>query len=69
LAWEDSSRKVWLSYHKPEYLKERFGFPDKLLKSIPGIKVLVKSAAQWLRKLLSKIMRSGLTIFLKNETI
>ena len=46
LAWEDSNGKVWLSYNKPEYLKERFGLPDDLIKNIAGIKVLVEKAVE-----------------------
>jgi uncharacterized protein (DUF302 family) len=46
LAWEDGQGKVWLSYNKPEYLKERFGLPDELVKNISGIKVLVAKAAE-----------------------
>ena len=46
LAWEDASGKVWLSYNTPEYLKERHGLPEDLVKNIAGIKVLVEKAAQ-----------------------
>jgi uncharacterized protein (DUF302 family) len=45
LAWEDEQGRVWLSYNKPEYLKERHGLPDELLKNISVIKELVKTAA------------------------
>jgi len=30
----------------PEYLKERYGLPDELLKNISGIKALVEKAAE-----------------------
>jgi uncharacterized protein (DUF302 family) len=46
LAWEDQNGKVWLSYNKPEYLKERHGLPDELVKNIAGIKGLVEKAAE-----------------------
>ncbi len=46
LAWEDENGKVWLSYNKPEYLKERHGLPDELVKNISGIKELVKKAVE-----------------------
>lgn len=46
LAWEDPNGKVWLSYNSPEYLKERHGLPDDLVKNISGIKVLVEKAAE-----------------------
>ena len=37
LAWEDAGGKVWLSYNSPQYLKERHGLPEDLLKNIAGI--------------------------------
>ena len=46
LAWEDANGNVWLSYSKPEYLKERHGLPDELVKNISGIKELVRHAAE-----------------------
>ena len=46
LAWEDPNGRVWLSYNKPEYLKERHGLPDDLVKNISGIKVLVEKAVE-----------------------
>ena len=46
LAWEDPNGKVWLSYNKPEYLKERHGLPDDLVKNISGIKALVEKAVE-----------------------
>jgi uncharacterized protein (DUF302 family) len=46
LAWEDANGNVWLSYSKPEYLKERHGLPDELVKNISGIKELVTHAAE-----------------------
>jgi len=44
LAWEDPDGRVWLSYNRPEYLKERHGFPAELVKNIAGIKALVEAA-------------------------
>jgi uncharacterized protein (DUF302 family) len=46
LAWEDQNGKAWLSYNKPEYLKERHGLPEELVKNISGIKELVKKAVE-----------------------
>jgi uncharacterized protein (DUF302 family) len=46
LAWEDAEGKVWVSYSKPEYLKERHGLPDNLVQNIAGVKVLVEKAAE-----------------------
>jgi uncharacterized protein (DUF302 family) len=45
LAWEDVQGKVWLSYNAPEYLKERHGLRDDLLKNISGVGPLIESAA------------------------
>jgi uncharacterized protein (DUF302 family) len=45
LAWEDAQGKVWLSYNTPEYLKQRHGLPDDLLKNIAGGGALIKNAA------------------------
>jgi uncharacterized protein (DUF302 family) len=46
LAWEDADEKVWLSYNKPEYLKERHGLPADLVKNISGIGALVEKAVE-----------------------
>lgn len=46
LAWEDVDGKVWLSYNKPEYLKERHGVPADLLKNILAIGALVEEAVK-----------------------
>ena len=46
LAWEDANGKVWLTYNEPEYLKERHGLPEQLMKNISGIGELVKKAVE-----------------------
>src|SRR5438552_15697110 len=46
LAWEEADGKVWLSYNKPEYLKERHGVPADLLKNISAIGALVEEAVK-----------------------
>jgi uncharacterized protein (DUF302 family) len=46
LAWEDATGKVWLTYNAPEYLKERHGLPEQLLKNISGIGELVQQAVE-----------------------
>ena len=46
LAWEDGEGKVWVSYNKPEYLKDRHSLPDTLVQNIAGVKVLVEKAAE-----------------------
>ena len=42
LIWEDDGGKVWISYNTPEYLKQRHGIPDELLKNIAGIAPLLQ---------------------------
>ena len=42
LIWEDGGGKVWVSYNTPEYLKQRHGIPDELLKNIAGIGPLLQ---------------------------
>jgi len=44
MAWEDREGKVWLSYNAPEYLQERFGIGDDLIKNISVIGGLVELA-------------------------
>jgi uncharacterized protein (DUF302 family) len=34
LVSQDADGKVWLTYNSPEYLKERHGVPDALVKNI-----------------------------------
>ena len=46
LVWEDANGKVWLTYNEPEYLKERHGLPEQLMKNISGIGDLVKNAVE-----------------------
>lgn len=46
LVWEDEEGKVWLSYNSPDYLKQRHGIPDDLVKNIAGVGVLVEKAVE-----------------------
>lgn len=45
LAWEDAQGKAWLSYNAPEYLTQRHGVRDDLLKNISGVGALIENAA------------------------
>jgi uncharacterized protein (DUF302 family) len=45
LVWEDASGKVRVSYNGPQYLKERHGVPDDLLKNIAVVEALASNAA------------------------
>lgn len=46
LVWEDSAGKVWISYNRPEYLKERHGLPQDLLANIAVVETLAAKAAE-----------------------
>lgn len=45
LVWEDAPGNVWLSYNSPQYLKERHGVPDELIKNLTVIEALAQNAA------------------------
>ena len=40
-AWAEDN-----GHNKPEYLKQRHGLPEELMKNISGIKVLVEKAVE-----------------------
>jgi uncharacterized protein (DUF302 family) len=42
LIWEDAEGKIWLSYNRPEYLRQRHNIPGALLKNIAGIEPLLQ---------------------------
>ncbi len=44
LVWEDTDKKVWVSYNTPEFLIERHAIPADLAKNIAGVEGLVKAA-------------------------
>jgi uncharacterized protein (DUF302 family) len=46
LVSEDAQGKVWLSYNSPEYLKERYSLPSKLLPNIAVIETLAAKAGE-----------------------
>lgn len=46
LVAEDAQGKVWVSYNSPEYLKERHGLPDDLVKNIAVIETLAHNIAE-----------------------
>lgn len=45
LVWEDDTRKVWVSYNSPAYLRGRHGFPAELLQNIAVVEALATNAA------------------------
>jgi uncharacterized protein (DUF302 family) len=46
LIWEDSKGKVWVSYNSPDYIKERHGLPQELLKNISIMETLAVKAGE-----------------------
>ena len=46
LAWEDADGKVWLSYNRPDLLKQRHGLDDAQLKPLAPIGALLEKAAK-----------------------
>jgi uncharacterized protein (DUF302 family) len=44
LVWEDAQGSRWISYNSPQYLKQRHGLPDDLLKNIAVIEALAAEA-------------------------
>lgn len=46
LVAEDESGKVWVSYNSPEYLQQRHGVPEDLIKNIAGAGTLLAKAVE-----------------------
>jgi uncharacterized protein (DUF302 family) len=46
LVWEDQGGKVWVSYNSPEYLQQRHGVPEDLIKNIAVAGALVAKAVE-----------------------
>ena len=46
LVWEDGQGKVWVSYNSPQYLMERHGLPEDLLKNIAVVGTIATNAAK-----------------------
>jgi uncharacterized protein (DUF302 family) len=46
LVAEDEAGKVWVSYNSPEYLQQRHGIPQDLVKNIAGVGALVAKAVE-----------------------
>jgi uncharacterized protein (DUF302 family) len=46
LAWQDATGGVWISYNTPEYLKDRHGLADELVKNISAIGGLIQKAVE-----------------------
>ena len=46
LVAEDETGKVWISYNSPEYLQQRHGVPEELVKNIAVAGALVAKAVE-----------------------
>lgn len=46
LVAEDEAGKVWVSYNSPEYLQQRHGVPEELVKNIAVVGALVAKAVE-----------------------
>jgi len=46
LISEDESGRVWVTYNSPEYLQQRHGVPDDLIKNIAGVGTLIAKAVE-----------------------
>jgi uncharacterized protein (DUF302 family) len=46
LVWEDANGHAWLSFNSTDYLRERHGLPDELMKPVSGVAALVEAAAR-----------------------
>lgn len=46
LAWEDADGKVWLSYNRPDLLKQRHGLNDDQLKPMAPLGALIEKSAK-----------------------
>jgi uncharacterized protein (DUF302 family) len=46
LVAKDDTGKVWISYNSPEYLQQRHGVPEDLIKNIAVVGALVAKAVE-----------------------
>jgi len=46
LVAEDENGKVWVSYNSPEYLQQRHGVPEELIRNIAGAGALLAKAVE-----------------------
>ena len=46
LVWEDAEGNVLLSYNSPEYLRQRHGIPEELLKNVAVIGPLLQRVVE-----------------------
>ena len=46
LIWEDGRGQAWVSYNSPEYLQQRHGLPQELVRNIAVVEGLAASAGE-----------------------
>jgi uncharacterized protein (DUF302 family) len=46
LVWEDDDGQVWLSWNSAEYLRQRHGVPEELVKNLGVAEALAAKAAE-----------------------
>ena len=46
LVAEDENGKVWVTYNSPQYLQQRHGVPEDLIKNIVGAGALIAKAVE-----------------------
>jgi uncharacterized protein (DUF302 family) len=46
LVAEDAEGSVWVTYNGPEYLKERHGVPEELIRNLAGAGVVIAKAVE-----------------------
>ena len=46
LVAEDDQGKIWITYNSPEYLQQRHGIPDDLVKNLAGAGALLQKAVE-----------------------
>jgi uncharacterized protein (DUF302 family) len=46
LVWEDSEKRVWLSFNQQAYLADRHSIPTELLRNIGMVETLATSAGE-----------------------
>jgi uncharacterized protein (DUF302 family) len=46
LVWDDADGRTSLSFNSPDYLRQRHGLPDELVKPVSGVAALVDAASR-----------------------
>lgn len=46
LVWEDTTGKTWVSYNSLNYLQQRHGIPEQLIKNLAAVESLADKASE-----------------------